>query len=306
MAGVVGHPAEREAMEVVGEVADGEFRRVLAEVVEVADASGLPYAVMGGIAASALGRERWTHDIDLFVRPEHARPLLERFAAAGFSTEERDQDWLFKASRGPVVVDLIFQVTADAAAWAIEFDEQMSQRVRRVGFLGVRLPVISPEDLIVIKAVVHKEHRARHWFDALGLIAAGGLDWPYLLRRAEAGRLRVLSLLLYARSDGLDVPAPVIDGLLAASGVDRPAAGLADAHLIAKLHERLAQDPRTAELEVEVSLSGDEVVLTGAVATVERQAALTDAARDVLPDRPVRNLTVAGPPPPGPRVERLP
>jgi hypothetical protein len=293
-------------MEVTGTIAAGDFRRVLAEVVGLADASGIPYAVMGGIAASALGRERWTHDIDLFVRPEDAGRLLERFAAAGFSTEERDPEWLFKASRGPVVVDVIFQVAVDAAARPIEFDEQMARRVRRAEFLGVQLPVIPPEDLIVIKAVVHKEFRARHWFDALGLIAAGGLDWAYLLRRADAGWLRVLSLLLYARSDGLDVPAQTIDALLAASGVDRSAGGSADAHLIAKVQERLVQDPRTAELEVEVSLSGGEVVLTGAVATAERQAALTAAARDVLPGRPVRNLTVAGPPPPGPRVERLP
>jgi predicted nucleotidyltransferase len=303
------HPAEREAMETSGEVDEGTFRRVLAEVIEVADAAGLPYAVMGGIAASALGRDRWTHDIDLFVRRSDARPLLERFAAAGFSTEERDEDWLYKAYRGPVMTDVIFEIAADVLATPILFDQQMEQRVRRVTFQGVSMPVLAPEDLVVIKALVHREHRARHWFDALGLVAAGGLDWSYLLRRAEIGRRRVLSLLLYAQSDGLEVPDRVVRALL--DGVDldleldRPADEPAEPYLLAKVRERLAGDPRTAELEVDVSLSAGAVVLTGCVATVERQAALTDAVHDLLPDRAVRNLTVAGPPPPGPRVERL-
>src|SRR5205085_10700251 len=56
-----------------------------------------PYLLMGGIASAILGRPRWTHDIDLFVRPEHARHVLETLERAGLSTEETDPYWLFKA-----------------------------------------------------------------------------------------------------------------------------------------------------------------------------------------------------------------
>ncbi|HEX9342844.1 MAG TPA: nucleotidyltransferase, partial [Actinomycetota bacterium] len=289
------------------------------------DQSGIPYAVMGGIAASALGRDRWTHDVDLIVRAEDATDLLERYAADGFATEERDQDWLYKAFRQGVMIDLIFQVATGAVEEPITLDEEMCQRVRRVVFHGVDMPVLAPEDLAVIKALVHKEHRARHWFDALGLLAAGGIDWTYLLRRARRGPCRVLSLLLYARSDGIEVPSHAIKALLgqvpldgerAADGTPAPAPAAApaltaapaeaDPYLVARVLDRLARDSRTAELEVDVRLEQDAVVLTGCVATPERQAALDEVVHTVLPGRPVRNLTTAGPPPAGPRVERLP
>ena len=153
------HPAEREKMEGDTDVDHATFTRVLAESVAVAEGSGLPYAVMGGIAASALGRDRWTHDVDMFVRRQDARPLLRRYAEAGFDVEERDEAWLYKAWRDRVMVDLIFEVGGGVTE-PIAFDEEMRARVREVTFEGVRMPVLSPEDLVVIKALVHKEHRA--------------------------------------------------------------------------------------------------------------------------------------------------
>jgi hypothetical protein len=198
------------------------------------------------------------------------------------------------------MVDLIFEVSSDAAD-PIDFDEGMRARVREVTFEGVRIPVLSPEDLVVIKAVVHKEHRARHWFDALGLIRAGGLDWEYLLRRArQRDSRRVLSLLLYAQSDGLEVPDRVVRALWAC--LDAPC----DDYLMAQVQERLAYDQRTAELEIDVRLEDGTVVLAGMVATPERKAALQEVVADVLPGRPVENLITVGAPPAGPRVERLP
>lgn len=294
------HPEEREKMEGDAGVDHATFTRVLAESVEVAERSGLPYAVMGGIAASALGRDRWTHDVDMFVRRQDARALLRRYAEAGFDVEVRDEAWLYKAWRDQVMVDLIFEVGAGVTE-PIDFDEEMRARVREVTFEGVRMPVLSPEDLVVIKALVHKEHRARHWFDALGLIRAGGLDWEYLLRRArERNPRRVLSLLLYAQSDGLEVPDRVVRALLAC--LELPGN---DEYLLARVQERLAQDQRTAELEVDVCFDDGAVVLSGTVATPERRAALVDVVADVLPGRPIHNRIEVGPPPAGPRVERL-
>jgi predicted nucleotidyltransferase len=294
------HPAEREKMEGDTDVDHATFTRVLAESVAVAEGSGLPYAVMGGIAASALGRDRWTHDVDMFVRRQDARPLLRRYAEAGFDVEERDEAWLYKAWRDRVMVDLIFEVGGGVTE-PIAFDEEMRARVREVTFEGVRMPVLSPEDLVVIKALVHKEHRARHWFDALGLIRAGGLDWEYLLRRArQRNPRRVLSLLVYAQSDGLEVPDRVVRALLAS--LHLPGDG---DYQVAQVRERLANDQRTAELEVEVRLEDGAVVLMGTVATPERRAAIAEVVADVLPGRRVHNLTKVGSSPAGPRVERL-
>lgn len=295
------HPAERESMEGDTGVDHATFVRVLEESVAVAERSGVPYAVMGGIASSALGRDRWTHDVDVFVRRQDAGQLLRRYAEAGFDVEQRDEAWLYKAWRDQVMVDLIFEVNSGSTD-PIDFDDEMRARVQEVTFEGVRLPVLSPEDLVVIKAVVHKEHRARHWFDALGLIGAGGLDWEYLLRRArQRSPRRVLSLLLYAQSDGLEVPDRVVRALWAC--LETPCD---DDYLVAQVQAQLARDQRTAELEIDVRLEDGTVVLAGTVATPERKAALQEIVADVLPGSPVENLITVGTPPAGPRVERLP
>ena len=228
--------------------------RVLGDAIRVAGATGLPHAFMGGIASTALGRPRWTHDIDLCVRPQDARAMLAAFADAGYQTEETDQTWLYKATRDGVLVDLIFESTG-----GIVLDDEMLSRVRQGSFGHLRLNVLGPEDLLVIKAIVHREHRQRHWFDALALVETGELDWPYLLRRAAPGPRRVASLLLYAQTDGLQVPDWVIEALLEQAREQEAGAGVPDEYLVAHAGEALAADPRTAELELDVSVDGREV-----------------------------------------------
>ena len=74
--------------------------------------------------------------------------------------------------------------------------------------------MISPEDLLVIKAVATAEHGSHHWYDALGIIARNPIDWDYLVERArQAGPRRVLSLLLYAESNDMAVPAEAVERL---------------------------------------------------------------------------------------------
>ena len=50
--------------------ADKRFAEVLTEAVQTVEQAGLPFLVLGGLASALVGRPRWTHDIDLLVRPE--------------------------------------------------------------------------------------------------------------------------------------------------------------------------------------------------------------------------------------------
>jgi predicted nucleotidyltransferase len=296
------HPQEQEWTGDLPEVDDATFVRVLAETIQVVEATGLPHAFMGGIASTALGRLRWTHDVDLLVRPEDARPILDALAAAGFDTDETDPTWLYKATKDGVLVDVIFTSSGD-----IVLDDEMLARVRPGTFQGLRLNVLAPEDLLVIKAIVHREHRQRHWFDALALIEAGNLDWPYLLRRAAPSPRRVASLLLYAQADGLEVPDWVIGALLEPARVGKGAGEKPDDdYLVAHAQEALASDPHTAELELDVAVDRGVVVLSGTVATPERQAAVAEVVGQALPGRKVRNLTSVEGPTAEPTVETLP
>jgi predicted nucleotidyltransferase len=179
--------------------------RVLGEVATVLEAAMLPYAVIGGMASAGMGRPRSTKDIDILVRPEDAEQVVHALAAGGFRTELTDHFWLYKAFKEGVLVDIIFRSTGN-----IYLDQEMLEHVKQTRLGGNLVRVVPPEDLLIMKAVVHDENGPRHWHDALGLIGSGNLDWEYLQTRALRAPRRVLSLLIYAHSLDLFVPNHVI------------------------------------------------------------------------------------------------
>jgi predicted nucleotidyltransferase len=184
------------------------LRRVFGEAISALDGNQVPYVVIGGLASAALGRPRASGDVDLLVLPEDARRALAALGQAGFQTEELNPTWLFKAVKDGVLVDLLFKMKGD-----IYLDAEMLERAPLLEVHGHPARVLPPEDLVVVKALAHDEESTRHWFDGLGVIAAGNLDWDYLERRAAKGPRRVLSHLLYATSVDLVVPPPVIHRL---------------------------------------------------------------------------------------------
>ena len=75
------------------------FLAVLKDCVEALARHDVPYAAMGGIASSILGRDRWTHDIDLFVAPGDAGRALEALADAVFVRSGRTRTGCSRGSR---------------------------------------------------------------------------------------------------------------------------------------------------------------------------------------------------------------
>jgi hypothetical protein len=191
------------------DVVAAHFLDALDDVVESMLVIDRPYVVVGGIASSVLGRPRFTHDIDLLLRPADARVVLAELARRDFETEERAPHWLFKAHRHGVEVDLIFRSSGD-----VYLDDEVLAHAVIGSFEGRTLPLMSREDLIVTKALAHQEHSPRHWYDALALLATGDLDWGYLVERSRRGPRRVASLLLYAQANDLAVPSFVVRQML--------------------------------------------------------------------------------------------
>lgn len=187
------------------ELSDEDFLRVLVEAIGVLEEANVNYLLMGGLASSVMGRPRWTHDIDFFVKPDDAERALEAFAEAGYDTQQTNPMWLYKAIKDQVVIDIIFKSRGD-----LYMDDEMTSRSRVRDVLGAKARVIPAEDLVVIKAAVHDEERPRHWHDAVGLLIREDLDWDYLLQRARHATKRVLALLVYASSNDVVVPERVI------------------------------------------------------------------------------------------------
>jgi hypothetical protein len=260
---------------------------VLVRAVAALDEARVPYALMGGLASSLIGRNRHTHDIDLFVAPADRERALDVLGRAGFRTERTDPRWLYKAFWGDMLVDVIF-----VSKGGIVFDEEMRRHRRPVRVRGWPVDLLSAEDLLVIKALTNAEHVPRHWYDGLAILAEGHLDWSYLLRRSRPHVWRVLSLLLYARSDGIAVPSEPLRELfeVAMSGIAMPAAETeARHHLAARIREALATDPRVAELHVSVIVNDGDVVVRGQVATPGRRRAIETVLTELVGGAHVRN-----------------
>ncbi|MDQ3680786.1 MAG: nucleotidyltransferase [Actinomycetota bacterium] len=191
-----------EIWEGQGDVDDDVFLRVLDEAVEAIEKQGISYVLMGGMVSRAAGRPRDTHDLDFLVRPDDAKTALDGLTSAGFETRQIEPQWLYKAVKDGVLVDVLFRATGD-----VTLDDEMVERATLRDFGGHEVRAMAVEDLIIIKALAHKEHTARHWFDALALLSSVEVDWDYLVHRARRrGARRVLSLLLYGQSIDVLVP----------------------------------------------------------------------------------------------------
>ncbi|MBC7692540.1 MAG: nucleotidyltransferase [Methylotenera sp.] len=307
------------------ELAD-RFNRVLGDTIEALEEGKIRYAFIGGIASGGLGRPRSTHDIDVFIKPEEAELTLRALAKKGFRTEKTDPSWLYKGFKENILVDVIFKSKGE-----IYLDTEMYQRVVTAEFHGKQLRFVSPEDLVVIKALAHSELTPGHWHDALALLSHANIDWEYLLKRAQKkGPRRMLSLLCYAQSADIYVPKNVIDQLYvntfgdlmpvhapthakaaptapqdsvpaaaAPGGVShqnmnlRPNLQLVAEkqpdYTIAKLHEVLAEDSRTNELDIQIEQSGNKFLLRGEVLTDDRKDAVTQVVKETFPQYVVEN-----------------
>ena len=183
---------------------EARFLEILDVAMDAIRSAGIPFVVIGGIASAAQGRPRWEPkgaDIDLFVRADDVERSLEALSSAGFATEQGEPHWVLRAARSGVTVDLIYRAAGD-----LYLDEEMLSRAEEAEFLGRKLPFVSREDLLVMKALAFGEQTPSYWHEALGIVARGDLDWEYVLWRARHGTKRILSLLLYAQSNDLPVP----------------------------------------------------------------------------------------------------
>jgi predicted nucleotidyltransferase len=193
------------------------FLRVLDQALDALGKAGIPFLLIGGVGSAVYGRDQGTRDIDVFVRPETARKVLEVLGARGFDTREVAERWLSKATKHGVLVDVIFRSSRD-----ILLGDDMLARARVMPFRGRMVPIAPPEDLVVMKACAMSEDTSRYWYDAVSIIAHTELDWDYLVARArEHGARRLLSLMLFATSLDIVVPSEPIETLHEAIGRGR-------------------------------------------------------------------------------------
>jgi hypothetical protein len=121
--------------------------------------AGCDYMVFGGVAIIARGVPRHTDDVDATVWAESLQlaPLLEHLSAceirpriddaAAFARE--NQVLLLRHQPSDIAIDLTF-------AW-LPFEKEALGRAEVMDLGGVRVPVATPEDLVIYKAVAWRD-----------------------------------------------------------------------------------------------------------------------------------------------------
>ncbi len=251
-----------------------------------------------------MGRPRSTHDIDIFVRPEDAEASLEALARHGFETERTDARWLFKGWKEDMMVDVIFKSSGD-----IYFDNEMHERAKMIPYHGRQIPAVAPEDLVIIKAAVHNEIGPHHWHDALAILSHATMDWAYLIKRARRAPRRILALLVYAQSNDILIPNHVITDLFQvifgqapakghgvssvsrvgenvvkqAQGPSTPMREGMPVYLVGHIQDSLANDPRTAALDVQLKLGNNRILVKGECQSDDARRAIEEIVRHRAP-----------------------
>ena len=133
---------------------------VLADAVEVLDAAGVSYAVMGGFAVRALGIPRPTYDGDLLVDLDVQRSvaLFPRFEESGFRIPPEFAKGYRDTLKGMEKIAIHkFQAGHD---WLIDVFfpttpllQSAMKRRNKVAFMGKERGVLSLEDMVLLKII---------------------------------------------------------------------------------------------------------------------------------------------------------
>lgn len=112
----------------------------------------IPFLLAGGLASWARGGPQTDHDVDFFVRPEHADEALEALADAGLEVEKPPEAWLYKAhDDNGVLVDVIFHPSGGPVG-----DEYFSH-AEDVEVAAVTMKVASLQDVMTSKLLALNE-----------------------------------------------------------------------------------------------------------------------------------------------------
>jgi hypothetical protein len=141
----------------------------IVEVHEMLESMHVRHQFGGAIALAWYRNPRATTDIDLNVTlsPEFAAPVLGAFEHLGVSITDADRavilsDGQARLEWGESLLDVFFATIA--------LHEEMADRARIVEFGPAMIPILSPEDLIICKAVFD---RPKDWVDIQAMVEWG-------------------------------------------------------------------------------------------------------------------------------------
>ena len=151
----------------------------LEQIARRLDRAGIDWAVFAGAAASVYGSPRPLTDVDILVPANDGDRAAALFPKA---TVKREHDGTVCKLELPG-----FDILAGLST--MDLDAPMAARLMRHEIAGVIVPIIPPEDNILLKALWGRgpEEGKHDWQDVQAMLAhLATLDWEYLRWRANA------------------------------------------------------------------------------------------------------------------------
>lgn len=126
------------------------------------NASETAFVIIGGVAASLLGRPRFTQDVDVTVVVDPSK--WEQFLASSrqFGFEGRLPNVLQFATLNRVLLirHVSSGINVDIVLGALPFEEQVVLRAQPMAIGTITIPLPTPEDLVIMKAIAHRPRDA--------------------------------------------------------------------------------------------------------------------------------------------------
>ncbi len=129
--------------------------RALCNLLKVSQTPGI---IIGGVAASLQGQARATEDVDALLRLDERSldRFLEMAVAEGFRPRISEAVSFARRSAVLLLEHEASRVGVDLTICRLPFDSDAVDRARSVVVGDLTFSVVTPEDLIVMKAVAHR------------------------------------------------------------------------------------------------------------------------------------------------------
>lgn len=148
------------------------------------------YVIIGGIAASILGRPRTTLDADVVIvtSESNIEKLIEKLIRAGFKISEGSKQKIIERLKRllPVKIRYGRHFSIDLRLASYSIDRKAIKRALSVYIFGIYLPIATSEDIIVYK-IARFEDIDRADIKAILIRNKGKIDLKYIKR--ESNRL---------------------------------------------------------------------------------------------------------------------
>jgi len=131
---------------------------VLRDLVAWLEYAKVPGVIIGGLAASLLGRPRLTRDVDALVLMDESQwaDFLTSGTEHGFIPRRDDALAFAREVRVLLMRHQESGIDVDIVFGALPFEKEAVARATWIELDGVRAPLPFPEDLIIMKAVAHR------------------------------------------------------------------------------------------------------------------------------------------------------